>query len=128
MVEQVMSYGLVWITPGELADRLSILEIKREKSYSDPNELADLRKQWDQLGIDYEYVKELKAINLEAWYYVDKIYSYFDDDSCKWPDTGHLEIVATCRQAHKLNKRRVTLKNEINEKLGVKRKEVKTWK
>jgi len=128
MVEQVMSYGLVWITPGELADRLSILEIKREKSYCDPNELADLRKQWDQLGIDYEYVKELKAINLEAWYYVDKIYSYFDDDSCKWPDTGHLEIVATCRQAHKLNKRRVTLKNEINEKLGVKRKEVKTWK
>ena len=128
MVEQVMSYGLVWITPGELADRLSILEIKREKSYCDPNELADLRKQWDQLGIDYEYVKELKAINLEAWDYVDKIYSYFDDDSCKWPDTGHLEIVATCRQAHKLNKRRVTLKNEINEKLGVKRKEVKTWK
>lgn len=123
MVEQCMAYGLIWVSPGELADRLSILEIKHEKGLCGPEEVQELQGQWEQIGVGRSYVDELKRINLEAWDYVQKIYEYFDE--CKWPDA---DIAATCRIAHKLNKKRVTLKNKINEALGVNHKEVKTWK
>ena len=125
MIEGAMAYGLVWIPPGELADRISILEIKREKSYCDPNELADLHNQWDQIGLGRDYIDQLKGINLEAWDCVDQIYNFFDSDEFS---VNYMEQATVCRKAHQLNKQRVTLKNQINAALGVDRKEVKTWK
>lgn len=122
--KNIMSMAKVYITPGELADRISILEIKREKAHHDKDELYELQREWESFGIGRSYINDLKKINLEAWDVVDNIYRLFDD-GLKVGD--YIEAALVCKKAHDLNKQRVTLKNNINKWLGVDRQEVKTW-
>ena len=122
----IMSMALVAITPGDLADRISILEIKREKSYCDPEELYELQREWHSLGGARRYIDDLKQINLDGWDVVQRIYEMFEDDEdSTGVDKNYCYNV--CRNAHFINKRRVNLKNVINKVMGVERKEVKTW-
>ena len=122
--KNMMAMAKIQITPGELADRISILEIKREKSYHDKDELYELQREWESFGIGRSYINDLKKINLESWDVVQRIYELFDNE-LKADDYAKAALVS--EKAHKLNKQRVTLKNYINKSLGVDRQEVKTW-
>jgi hypothetical protein len=115
----------IQITPGELADRISILEIKREKSYHDKDELYELQREWESFGIGRSYINDLKKINLESWDVVQKIYELFDE-GLKFG--AYAEAALVSEKAHHLNKQRVTLKNYINKSMGVDRQEIKTWR
>lgn len=124
--KNIMSMAKVYITPGELADRISILEIKREKAHHDKDELYELQREWESFGIGRSYINDLKKINLEGWDVVQRIYEMFEDISDS-AGVDKEECYKVCRNAHFINKKRVTLKNYINKVLGVERKEVKTW-
>ena len=115
----------IQITPGDLADRISILEIKKEKSFCDEVELEELMEQWKLLGVGRSYINDMKAINLEGWGTVERIYEMFDEMHCVSVDKN--ECFNVCRTAHMNNKMRVTFKNYINKCLGVDRQEIKTW-
>lgn len=122
--KNIMAMAKILITPGELADRISILEIKREKAHHDKYELYELQREWESFGIGRSYINDLKKINLESWDVVQRLYELFDT-GLEFGD--YMEAATVSKKAHDLNKKRVTLKNYINKSMGVDRHEVKTW-
>ena len=100
------------ISNGELIDKLTILEIKKEK-IKDTNKLFNIEKEYNELkkinkfDIDHEY-QELKNINLKLWNIEDKIRikeknNEFDN-----------EFIELAREVYKTNDIRYSLKNKIN--------------
>lgn len=126
------------LTPGEIADRMSILSIKLQKM-PEAVELVDqfleAQGEWLMLRLeaDAEY-DALAKVNLESYNIVDMLYDDFRDrkyGTKEWSlaDTplGKAEwTVKNARRAHELNMERVRLKNAINAKAGADQ-EVKSW-
>ena len=126
-----MNKILIEVSVGELLDKISILEIKKDK-IKDPeklefikNELSLLREEFknnvkSDSKIDKLY-QSLKIINLRLWTIED------DKRKCeKEKDFGE-NFIKLSRDVHILNDDRAKIKLEINNLTGSKIKEVKEY-
>jgi hypothetical protein len=111
----------VEIAPGELIDKITILEIKLEK-ISDQGKLVNVRREHESLvDVLHKEVVEtaellrltaaLKDVNAELWQIEDDIR---DQERAK---TFGTQFVALARAVYHTNDRRAALKREINELL-----------
>jgi hypothetical protein len=104
---------------GELVDKLTILEIKKNKMTGD--KLENVTKEYDllypyliQIGlsIEHELFKKLYDINLEFWEYHDwqrERWRLLEDDNFI-----DIELFKRNRDEHILNDERARIKKEIN--------------
>ncbi len=122
---------LVEVSVGELLDKISILEIKKEKIKDSDNlifindEYLVLTKQLDENIILNDELKklyeELKAINAKLWDIED------NKRMCeKNKDFGE-NFIKLSREVHFLNDDRAKIKLSINNKTGSKIKEIKQY-
>ena len=119
------------ISPGELVDKISILEIKLNK-IKDKNSQAEIIKEYNalketkdlniNLTEEIEHLfKEIKQVNLNLWNIEDKI------RICeKSKNFGH-EFVKLARDVYLNNDKRSKIKSEINNKLGSNIREIKQY-
>lgn len=103
------------ISPGELIDRLSILEIKLER-IAEPEKLERLRPQYEALlraGADLKGIEtlaaELKEINAALWRIEDAL-----RDHERRSDFGPT-FIALARSVYLKNDRRSAIKRRIDE-------------
>lgn len=113
---------LVEIAPGELIDKITILEIKAEQ-IRDAAKLANVRTELEilaaardkaiavsaQLG---ELTRQLKQVNQELWGIEDEI------RLCEKAQDFGSRFVELARSVYFQNDRRAALKRQINELLG----------
>jgi len=110
------------ISPGELLDKLSILEIKTDR-IADPHKRANVEREHDLLtglwhseaGETQEITRlraELRAINEQLWAIEDEI------RDCERHQNFGDRFVELARSVYKTNDRRAAIKREINEQLG----------
>jgi len=113
---------LVEISPGELIDRITILEIKAER-IADPAKRANVLH---ELGILHairdrdvppspaldRLTVDLKAVNVKLWVVEDEI------RDCERAGRFDDRFVALARAVYRTNDRRAALKAEINALLG----------
>jgi hypothetical protein len=104
---------------GELVDKLTILEIKKNKMTGD--KLENVTKEYDLLypyliiiglSIEHELFKKLYDINLEFWEYHDwqrERWRLLKDDNFI-----DIELFKRNRDEHILNDERARIKKEIN--------------
>jgi hypothetical protein len=110
------------ISPGELIDKLTILEIKLEQ-ISDPAKLGNIRREYDMakqaaretVAESRELAQltaELKASNRTLW--------QIEDDLRAHERSGDFgaEFVKLARSVYRTNDRRAALKRSINALLG----------
>jgi len=126
-----MNKILVEVSVGELLDKISILEIKKEKiKDSDKlifinDEYLVLTKQLDENIILKDDLKklyeELKAINAKLWDIEDK------KRMCEKNSDFGENFVKLSRDVHFLNDDRAKIKLAINNKTGSKIKEIKQY-
>ncbi len=120
------------ISPGELVDKITILEIKAER-ISDPaknrnvmTELGLLNETWEQSDFPIREVTAqrdaLKRVNEELWAIEDDIR---DKELAKEFDD---EFIRLARAVYVTNDRRAALKREINTVLGSLLVEEKSYK
>ena len=126
-----MNKILVEVSIGELLDKISILEIKKEK-ISDSESLKFIQKEYlilkEQLDqniksdnkID-ELFKSLKDINLKLWSIEDK------KRMCEKNSDFGDEFIKLSRDIHFLNDSRSKVKLEINKYTGSKIREIKQY-
>ena len=119
------------ISAGELVDKITILEIKKEK-ITNKEKLIEIKKELDSLtntfnksikkNINLETLtKELENVNLKLWDIEDKI-----RESEKKQGFGK-EFIELARNVYKFNDERAKIKLKINEALGSNIKEVKSY-
>jgi len=126
-----MNKILVEVSVGELLDKISILEIKKEK-IKDSEKLKFINDEYtvlkDQLDknvksdqkID-ELFKSLKEINSKLWVIED------DKRMCEKNSDFGEKFIKLSRDVHFLNDKRAKIKLEINNHTGSKIKEVKQY-
>ena len=126
-----MNKIIVEVSVGELLDKISILEIKKEK-IKDPEKLKFISNEHsilkDQLEKNVKsddkldkLFENLKEINAKLWIIED------DKRNCeKNKDFGE-KFIKLSRDVHFLNDERAKLKLEINNKTGSKIKEIKEY-
>ena len=126
-----MNKILVEVSAGELLDKLSILEIKKEK-IKDPDkikfitdELRILQEQLDK-NINYnqklkELYQSLKDINIKLWVIED------DKRQCEKDKDFGEKFIKLSRDVHFFNDNRAKLKLEINNLTNSKIKEIKEY-
>lgn len=119
------------VSPGELIDKLTILEIKSERM-SDAKKVANVKLElqllsdtWSQsdyakIDISTEW-SELKRINAELWDIEDKI-----RDEERHQRFGE-EFIRLARAVYFINDDRAAVKRQINDKLGSKIVEEKSY-
>jgi len=123
---------LAEISPGELIDKITILEIKRER-VSDAAKLANVRYALDRLAETRRAVlsprdglasleAELKAVNGRLWDIEDDI-----RDCERRGDFGGA-FVALARQVYRQNDRRAELKKAIDRLYGSAMTEEKSYR
>ena len=122
---------LAEISAGELFDKITILEIKKEK-ISNKEKLVDIEKELnslndtvrkfipDQSNIS-KNINNLKEINLKLWDIED---SKRAAEKVKKFDEKFIELA---RNVYKLNDERAKIKLDINTSLGSNIKEVKSY-
>ena len=126
-----MNKILVEVSVGELLDKVSILEIKREK-IKDPEKLkfindeyAILKGQLDQnVKSDdklNDLFKSLKKINAKLWVIED------DKRLCEKNSDFTENFIKLSRDVHFLNDDRAKIKLEVNNYTGSKIKEIKEY-
>ena len=126
-----MNKILVEVSVGELLDKISILEIKKEK-IKDPKKLkfindehAILMDQLDQnVKSDNKLNKlfqSLKEINAKLWIIED------DKRICEKNSDFSKNFIKLSRDVHFLNDERAKIKFEINNHTGSKIKEIKEY-
>ena len=126
-----MNKILVEVSVGELLDKLTILEIKKDK-IKDAEKLKFINLEYDSLKEQYdknvkvdEKIKslfsELKEINAKLWDIEDNK-SQCEKDS-KFDD----HFILLSREIHFLNDKRASIKLEINNHTGSKIKEIKEY-
>ena len=126
-----MNKILVEVSVGELLDKISILEIKKEK-IKDPKKLefinaehAILKDQLDQnVKSDdklNDLFKSLKEINAKLWVIED------DKRLCEKNSDFTENFIKLSRDVHFLNDDRAKIKLEINTHTGSKIKEIKEY-
>ena len=126
-----MNKILIEVSVGELLDKISILEIKREKIKDTDklkfinDEYLILKKQLDENITLSDPLKklyeELKAINTKLWDIED------NKRMCEKKSDFGEDFVKLSRDVHLLNDRRAKIKLEINEHTGSKIKEIKEY-
>ena len=126
-----MNKILVEVSVGELLDKISILEIKKDK-IKDPEKLEYIR---DELSILREEFKNnvksdskidklyqsLKIINLRLWTIED------DKRKCEKEKDFSENFIKLSRDVHILNDDRAKIKLEINNHTNSKIKEIKEY-
>ena len=126
-----MNKILVEVSVGELLDKISILEIKKEK-IKDPEKLkfinaehAILKDQLDQnVKSDdklNDLFKSLKEINAKLWVIED------DKRLCEKNSNFSENFIKLSRDVHFLNDDRAKIKLEMNNHTGSKIKEIKEY-
>jgi hypothetical protein len=126
-----MNKILVEVSVGELLDKISILEIKKEK-IKDPEKLkfindehSILKGQLDQnIKSDdklNKLFKSLKEINAKLWIIED------DKRMCEKNSDFTKNFIKLSRDVHFLNDDRAKIKLEINNHTGSKIKEIKEY-
>lgn len=122
---------LTEISPGELLDKISILEIKLEK-VKDTNGINEIKKEYKILkeiqdtSIKFtkevsELFKAVKNINIVLWDVEDKLRIYE-----KNKDFGK-EFIELAREVYFNNDKRAKIKNEINIILKSNFREIKQY-
>ena len=122
---------LAEISAGELFDKITILEIKKEK-IKKKEKLADVEKELNSLndtvkkfiheqGNISKHINDLKEINLKLWDIED---SKRAAEKEKKFDEKFIELA---RNVYKLNDERAKIKLAINTALGSNIKEVKSY-
>ena len=126
-----MNKILVEVSVGELLDKISILEIKKDK-IKDPekleyikDELSILREEFknnvkSDSKIDMLY-QSLKIVNLRLWTIED------DKRKCEKEKDFTENFIKLSRDVHILNDDRAKIKLEINNHTGSKIKEIKEY-
>ena len=122
---------LTEISPGELLDKMSILEIKISK-IKDKEDLLEIKKEYESLketknlnikttkNLEY-LIDQLKKINLMLWDIEDKI------RICeKNKDFGKI-FIDLSRNVYLNNDKRAKIKSEINKMLRSNIKEIKQY-
>ena len=119
------------ISAGELVDKITILEIKKEK-ITNKKKLIEIKKELDSLtntfnksikkNINLEALtKKLKNTNLKLWDIENK-----KRELEKKQEFGK-EFIELARNVYKSNDERAKIKLKINEALGSNIKEVKSY-
>jgi hypothetical protein len=127
-----MSDILVPISPGELLDKITILRIKSERM-TDPAKLANVRHElllleqtWRDAGFSSAEIgsdeSALQAVNTKLWDIEDDIR---DKESRQVFDREFIELA---RAVYISNDERAAIKKRINQKLGSKIVEEKSYK
>jgi hypothetical protein len=107
------------VSVGEIVDKLSILEIKKN-NITDPNKLINVNREleylssivFNDLGIDRSDFSQLLLVNEELWIIEDRLRS---KESKKIFD---MEFVTLARSVYIINDRRSDIKRSINIKYG----------
>ena len=126
-----MNKILVEVSVGELLDKLSILEIKKEK-IKDPEKLKFINDEYEILKSEFDknvksddrlkqLFKVLKEINSRLWIIED------DKRLCEKNSDFGEKFIKLSRDVHLLNDNRAKLKLEINNYTGSKIKEIKEY-
>ena len=126
-----MNKILVEVSVGELLDKISILEIKKEK-IKDQNKLKFINEEFKLLKDQYdknvkpdhkinELFKKLKEINNKLWN-IENEKRLCEKNS----DFGEV-FIKTSRDIHFLNDERGKIKLEMNNHTGSKIKEIKEY-
>ena len=126
-----MNKILVEVSVGELLDKISILEIKKEK-ISDPESLKIINSEYLVLNEQAKknvlkspeltsLFDELKEINLKLWHIED------DKRMCEKNSDFGEKFIKLSRDVHFLNDKRAKIKLEINNLTGSKIKEIKEY-
>ena len=126
-----MNKILVEVSVGELLDKISILEIKKEK-IKDPESLKFIEEEYNVLKAELDkniksddklnnLFNSLKKINSKLWIIED------DKRMCeKNKDFGE-KFIKLSRDVHFLNDNRAKIKLDINNHTGSKIKEIKEY-
>ena len=126
-----MNKIIVEVSIGELLDKISILEIKKEK-IKDPEKLKFIKKEYeilkDQLDKNTNYdakiddlYNQLKDINSKLWVIED------EKRECEKNKDFNEKFIKLSRDVHFLNDDRAKVKLEINNYTGSKIKEIKEY-
>ncbi len=126
-----MNKILVEVSVGELLDKLTILEIKKDK-IKDSEKLKFISLEYDSLKEQYdknvkvdEKIKklfsELKEINAKLWDIED------NKRQCEKDEKFDDHFILLSREIHFLNDKRASIKLEINNHTGSKIKEIKEY-
>ena len=126
-----MNKILVEVSVGELLDKLTILEIKKDK-IKDAEKLKFINLEYDSLKEQYdknvkvdEKIKslfsELKEINAKLWDIED------NKRQCEKDSKFDDRFILLSREIHFLNDKRASIKLEINNHTGSKIKEIKEY-
>jgi hypothetical protein len=126
-----MNKILVEVSVGELLDKISILEIKKEK-IKDPDKLKYISDEHQILQEQYrsnvkndvklnELYQSLKIINSRLWTIED------DKRKCEKEKDFTENFITLSRDVHILNDERANIKLEINNHTGSKIKEIKEY-
>ena len=126
-----MNKILVEVSVGELLDRISILEIKKEK-ISNPESIKFIEKEYlilkDQLNKNVksdkkleEFFNNLKKTNLKLWSIED------DKRMCEKNSDFGEKFIKLSREIHFLNDDRSKVKLEINKYTGSQIREIKQY-
>ena len=126
-----MNKILVEVSVGELLDKISILEIKKEK-IKDPEKLKFIHNEHSILKNQLEnniktddkldkLFKSLKEINAKLWIIED------DKRMCEKNSDFTENFIKLSRDVHFLNDDRAKIKLEINNHTGSKIKEIKEY-
>ena len=126
-----MNKILVEVSVGELLDKISILEIKKEK-IKDPEKLKFINDEYDVLKNQLnqniksdeklnDLFNSLKDINSKLWVIED------DKRLCEKNSDFGEKFIKLSRDVHFLNDDRAKIKLEINNHTGSKIKEIKEY-
>ena len=126
-----MNKIIVEVSIGELLDKISILEIKKEK-IKDPEKLKFISKEHSILKDQLEknvisddklknLFQELKKINAKLWVIED------DKRGCEKNKDFDEKFIKLSRDVHFLNDDRAKIKLEINNHTGSSIKEIKEY-
>ena len=126
-----MNKILVEVSVGELLDKISILEIKKEK-IKDSEKLKFINDEYnvlkDQFNMNVKsdekidkLFKSLKEINSKLWVIED------DKRLCEKNSDFGEEFIKLSRDVHILNDERAKIKLEMNNHTGSKIKEIKEY-
>ncbi len=126
-----MNKIVVEVSVGELLDKISILEIKKEK-IKDPEKLRFINNEHDVLKDQFlknvksdekldSLFKFLKEINNKLWVIED------DKRLCEKNSDFGDEFIKLSRDVHFLNDERAQIKLEINNHTGSKIREIKAY-
>ena len=126
-----MNKILVEVSVGELLDKISILEIKKEK-IKDPEKLKYINDEYEILNSEFDknvkssnqltkLFEVLKEINSRLWVIED------EKRLCEKNSDFGEKFIKLSRDVHLLNDNRAKLKLEINNYTGSKIKEIKEY-